>query len=409
MVEEDDSHYLKSVTSLGDTLRIVTNQDVYSKTGIKLASRGSRIDSSFYDKLVRHKLMPVLDECMTAENSVTTEELVSRAKRVFEACRQFSSIPGFVELERIWAVLSKIRLVDALAFKLTVAREKRPELLDHSLRIALLSIYLGLRRDLPETDLEALAMAAVFHDLGELHIDPEILGKSHSLTMDERRHIYAHPMIAYVILKAFREYHPLISTTVLQHHEYLDGSGYPAGLPCEKIGMLSQILGIAEVAGGIPNQDRLEIVLKLNKHKLNTDLIGHVAELLRSGTEESAGESSLADIERRLERLPKAFEDWEALFNHQKDVPIVKFANQRIQELRRALFDAGFNPYEPAWLVTVIEDGREGAQDVDALIQETCWQIRSLSRELNRLWPDFQSSARALSEWIDNSIEAMEN
>ncbi len=408
MSAEEDSHYLKSVTSLGDTREVVTNQDIYSRTGIKLASRGSRINSSFYDRLVRHKLMPNLDECMTVEGAVSTRELLSRAKALFENDSPLSGMAEFVEMERLWAIVSKINLNNALSFKLTVAREKRPEILEHSLRIMLLSLYIGLRRDLPESEMVALATAAAFHDLGELHIDPEILDKQHALTPDERRHIYAHPMTAHVILKGFPIYHPLISTAVLEHHEYLDGSGYPAGLPGEKIGHLSQILGIAEVTGGIRNRERLEIVLKLNKHKLNTHLIGLVSELFRPGAGASGADRNSGDIGKTLALLAESFDEWDKLCHARgADTPIVKFANQRIQNLRHALFDAGFNPYEPGWLISGIEDDPEGLLDVEALISESAWQLKSLVRELDRFWPD--KDGEAVKTWIGNCIQKMVN
>lgn len=410
MAEEYDSHYLKSITSLGDKCKIVTNQDIYSKTGIKIASRGTKIDSSFYDRLVKHKLMSGLDTCMTAENAVTIEEIRTGAQKVPETDPDFSQIGALVDQEGIWSAISNIKLNSALAFKLTVARENRPEILDHSLRIVLLSLYLGLRLDLPEDHLVALATAALFHDLGELHIDPELLKKSNTLSEEERRHIYAHPMTAFAILKELEEYHPLVSTAVLEHHEFLDGSGYPFGLTGQKIEPLAQILSIAEVTGGILDQRRLEIVLKLNKHKLNTDLIGYITELFKSKQGKTDSAQNIAEIDAQLAYLARAFEEWDGIFNNQ-DTPILKFTNLRLAQLRQSLFDAGFNPSEMRWLTSGIENDPDGMLDVQALISEARWQITNLSRELNRLWPDFGNSgdAGAVKGWIAKCVKCMEN
>lgn len=411
MAGENDSHYLKSVTTLGDKRRIVTNQDVYSKTGIKLASRGSKIDSSFYDRLVRHKLMPALDQCMTVEDSVSAAELLADTKKVLEGEPHFSRIAELVDPKQIWSAISKISLNNALSFKLTVARENRPELLEHSLRIALVSLYLGLRLDLPESQLAALATAAMFHDLGELHIDPEILKKK-ILSGEERRHIYAHPMTVYVILKEFAEYHPLVSSAVLEHHEYLDGSGYPAGLSGQRISPLAQIIAIAEVTGGIPDRQRQEIVLKLNKHKLSTDLIGHMSELFRDRPGAVSLSQSVAEMGEQLVHLAQAFKSWDEIFSRQKNAtPILRFTNQRISDLRMSLFDAGFNPAETGWLILGIENDNQEMQDVQALISEARWQITSLARELNRLWPALENDANAkiVTDWIANCSKCMEN
>ncbi len=402
MEEVDDPHYLKRVTSLGDTRRVVTNQDIFSKTGIKLATIGSRINSSFYDRLARHKLMPPLDQCMTVEDALTVDFLLAQAKRIFASEARFSAMEKLVDIENIWSAISSINLNNSLAFKLTVAREMRPVLLDHSLRIALISLYLGLRCRLPEKALIELATAAVFHDLGELHIDPDILEKSNDLTMLERRHIYAHPMVAYVILKDFPEYHPAISTTVLQHHECLDGSGYPAGI--SNIAFTAQILGMAEVVSGIANRHKLEIVLKLNKHKLNTDLIGYVIGLFRSEQSQSSPGKSIAEIEKKLVQLAKAFDEWDRI--KQRGNPLFTFADHRIFELRQALFDAGFNPLELDRLTRGIEDDPESLHDVHTLVDESFWQIKNLEREMNRL-PDYGKATEMeksiLKEWITRS------
>lgn len=402
MEDEEDPHYLKRVTSLGDRCKVVTNHDIYSKTGIKLAAIGSRINGSFYDRLARHKLMPPLDQCMMVENAVTVDFLLAQAKHIFASEARFSTMERRIDIESIWSAFSSINLNSPLAFKLTVAREMRPDLLDHSLRIALISLYLGLRCNLPEKALVEIATAAVFHDLGELHIDPDILEKKKDLTMLERRHIYAHPMVAYVILKDFPEYHPSISTTVLQHHECLDGSGYPAGV--SDISIAAQILCMAEVASGIANRHKLEIVLKLNKHKLNTDLIGYLIELFRSEQSQNNPGKGIAEIDKKLAQLAKAFEEWDQI--RKKGNPLFTFADQRIFELRQALFDAGFNPLELERLTLGIEDDPESMHDVHTLVNESFWQIKNLEREMNRL-PDYDKATEVeriiLKEWITRS------
>lgn len=402
MEEENDSHYLKSVTSLGDIRNIVTSRDIYSKNGIKLAGRGSRIDSSFYDRLVRHKLMLSLDQCMTAENAVTAEELLAGTKKLFEDEPRFFIITQLVDIKKIWSAISRIRLNDALAFKLTVAREMRPEILKHSLRILLVSLCIGSKCRLSEADLTDLAAAAIFHDLGELHIDPELL-KKNDLIPEERKHIYAHPMTAFLILKEFPEYHPVVSNAVLQHHEHLDGSGYPAGISGQRISPLAQILGVAEVTGGVADPHRLEIVLKLNMHRLNTTFIGHALELLKPNQEISVSDLSIAEIGERLSQLARAFEAWSEICRT-RDAPIFKLANQRILELRHSLFDAGFNPLELDWLTSGIENDPGEIRDVQTIVNESFWQIRNLERELNRLWPDFEKADDAdkqtLKDWI---------
>ena len=144
-------------------------------------------------------------------------------------------------------------------------------------------------------------------------------------------------------------------------------------------------------------------MLKLNMHKLNTEVIGHALELLKPDQEISGSDQSIGEIGDRLAQLARAFEAWNEICQT-RDAPIFKLANQRILELRHALFDAGFNPLELDWLTSGIENDPGEIQDVQTLVSESFWQIRNLERELNRLWPDFEKAADAdkqiLKDWI---------
>ena len=70
MNQRHDEPYIRSVTELGDTRNVVTSQAIYAGNNIKLVEKGVRVDSSLYERLVRHKLVPQIDECLMAEDGV---------------------------------------------------------------------------------------------------------------------------------------------------------------------------------------------------------------------------------------------------------------------------------------------------------------------------------------------------
>lgn len=117
--------------------------------------------------------------------------------------------------------------------------------------MTLIALILAIKSRLPERDLANVAAAGMLHDIGELHIDPALLRPGHPLDPDAMRHVYAHPMTAYLILQTYPMFHPEISTAVFEHHERLDGSGYPRGLKGEEIGRLGQILMLAEAVNAL--------------------------------------------------------------------------------------------------------------------------------------------------------------
>ena len=84
MTERYDEHYINSVTALGDTHEVVTSQAVFTRNGIKLVERGTRVNSALRDKLLQHKLQPAIDQCLSVEGGVTQASLRDRARELAE-------------------------------------------------------------------------------------------------------------------------------------------------------------------------------------------------------------------------------------------------------------------------------------------------------------------------------------
>ena len=103
---------------------------------------------------------------------------------------------------------------------------------------------------LKDHELEAINMAGLIHDIGKISIPSEILSKPGRLSELEFDLIKTHPHIGYSILKEIEFPWP-IAQIVYQHHEYMDGSGYPQGLHGEEIGLLARILTVADVVEAI--------------------------------------------------------------------------------------------------------------------------------------------------------------
>ena len=89
-----DEHYVRAVTRMGDERAVVTNQPIYTRNRIKLVNQGVRVDSSLFDRLAAHKLIPKIDECLDVENGVTHEVLRDDARKLLDGT------PALAELGR---------------------------------------------------------------------------------------------------------------------------------------------------------------------------------------------------------------------------------------------------------------------------------------------------------------------
>lgn len=100
---------------------------------------------------------------------------------------------------------------------------------------------------LNEHTVNGLELAAMVHDVGQINVPAEILCRPGKLSSNEYLLIKQHPQTGYDTLKDIQFPWP-IATIVLQHHERLDGSGYPQGLKGDQILLESQIMAVADVA-----------------------------------------------------------------------------------------------------------------------------------------------------------------
>ncbi len=116
----------------------------------------------------------------------------------------------------------------------------------HQRRVADLACAIATEMKLPRDVIEGIRIAGIVHDLGKISVPAEILNKPGRLKEIEFNLIKSHPSVAYDILKTIDFPWP-IAMIVLQHHERLDGSGYPAGLRAKDITIEAKVLYVADV------------------------------------------------------------------------------------------------------------------------------------------------------------------
>lgn len=118
----------------------------------------------------------------------------------------------------------------------------------HSVNVGVLSMVMGVALDMNRDELYKLGLGALLHDIGKVFIDRKIINKTDSLTPEEFEEIKKHPVLGYEHLNNANLNFPASSLIgILQHHERMDGSGYPDGLSGEEINKFSRIIAISDV------------------------------------------------------------------------------------------------------------------------------------------------------------------
>lgn len=415
----DSPHYLRALTDMADRRAVVTQDAIYTDNGIKLVEKGARIDSRLYDRLVQHKLREPIDRHLTVENAVDVPALIAAGQDLAEQ----GVLPQMLaqalgSAGKLLAPLRSVSLPDPVAFKLTVMRDQRPGLFEHSLQMMMVAVFLGLKSGLSESDCVPLAAAALLHDAGVLHMDPSWMDPLNKVTGVQRKHLVAHPITSMLMLKDAGVYPRSVEIAVLEHHERMDGSGYPRGLPGAEISPMGRILLLAEVVTAfyekytdMPAQ-RLSLVLRLNHRKFPAALVAHVLPLLH---EDVARDSALmplgADAPVQIDTLAGAFEQWEQLkaalppAARQEPGSVFAFADIRLQALQKALIEAGSHPRQQGDLLEQLQGDALGLAEVALVGREALWQLQSIVNACYRRWPQLTDRASpadaAVADWCD--------
>lgn len=124
---------------------------------------------------------------------------------------------------------------------------ERPTIFSHSVNVAVISLIIGIYLNYDRTDLINLCVGALLHDIGKSLIDVNLIAKETPLTYDEFEIVKGHPEKGYYYLYDKEYIHSDIKQIILQHHERIDGLGYPNGIMGNQINKMAKIVSVADV------------------------------------------------------------------------------------------------------------------------------------------------------------------
>ncbi|MDD5711420.1 MAG: PAS domain S-box protein [Smithellaceae bacterium] len=146
----------------------------------------------------------------------------------------------------------------------------------HQQRVAKLAQAVAEEMGLPTEQVEGVRVAALIHDIGKLHVPAEILSKPSHLSHPEQEMVKTHPQAGYDILKDISFQWP-VALAVLQHHERLNGSGYPFGLLGGEIILEAKVLAVADIVEAMashrPYRPSLGLVTALDEIATNRGIL----------------------------------------------------------------------------------------------------------------------------------------
>lgn len=413
----DDRHYLHDVIGLGDKLAVTTHQPVYGRNGVKLVDVGARIDQSLYERLMQHKLLPPIDDCVAVEGGVSALSLRDDIDvRLNERPVLAKLLDAALDRARLAALVSSIPLDSVASLKLTVAREQRPTLYQHTLDVVIVASAMAALEKNSDAWLTGNIEAALFHDIGFLHIPPALVESSRDLAPEELRHLYSHPVTGHLIVGKLPDVDPVVGAAILEHHERLDGSGYPRQLVAGQIGAMGQLLGVAEVAASLLNNAtqgaalvRLSIILRMNYGKLSPTYSEHLTSLVSRLDPASQYSSDGRDnVLEACIQVSEIVEEWKTIRDELAAIrPLpsaIAILFDRVDALDHRLADVGLDLQHWQMIDEQSENDPLARHEVRTIAAESIWQLRSIAREAQRRWHSEMGADNpmppALANWL---------
>lgn len=388
-------HYLEKVIDLAEQLPVVATEDIYDARGNKLLAKGAKVSRLLQEKLILHKLTKPIETSLRVSGGVDAGIIVKTAERLLAENQPLKALVAVSQGSgpSPTALLSRLQFGNAITMMLTIVERGGNAALDHAVTVAITAACFAKHLELPPELQEACALAGLLHDIGELYFDPAYLAPGRQLLPHEWAHLVVHPRTGQMLIAEHESYPPEVARAVAEHHERLDGSGYPRRLSGNAISPCGQVLAAAEAISGMLRGnnalERAEVAMKLITSEHDRRIAGAVSRARKhghAGQPSSFSNSAPAQDGAGLyQNIVATISLALALAKSNGLSPATRELLERIaarlSQLQRAALSSGLN----LALLPDDNDGFDGLMLFEHAVvtAEISWRLRDLSRELS--------------------------
>ena len=238
--------------------------DLFTNDGIVLLKKGSKFTKNLIEKINQNNIFSVYIKDAHSQGEI--HRLVDPVlrikgygivKKIFDAIGNRKPDGTHAPLSTMSMNEELVTLMEEILYGMTGVKDKQLEYIDikntksyiysSAVNTALLSVLIGWELGVSADFTRQLFLGGIYHDVGMMMAPEEVLYKTEPLTMEDKKYIITHPIVGHSYLKnqVFLSAH--VKAIAYQHHENLDGTGYPNRLKGDEIHLLSQIVGLADI------------------------------------------------------------------------------------------------------------------------------------------------------------------
>lgn len=384
-------HCVERIVKLSERKIVSASDDIYDDRGFKLWAKGNPVSRDIQEKLVRRKLAKPLESSLIVDGAVTFADVVADC---FQLMGEQPLLAAFTDNAGAKAVLnssSSLPIPASLRLLLTSTKEDHVQSYLHVLHVTCICAGLAAKLPISAGDTQVLMMAALLHDIGELYINPDYLCSGRRLEPHEWKHVVSHPRIGQLLIQELTALPAAVGQCVAQHHERLDGSGYPAQVTADKLHRFSAWIAAADattailIRGGVGVAARVAMALRIVPEEYDRSVVGVIHQSLRQ-SDNAAGDVGDCDCAKRatgiLERLDQSLREARAIVvnnEHAFAVKIVDAMETVLNNLAKSLRSTGVLDAES--LGDAMCDP-ELLSEMCLVVREVEWRLRNLARNL---------------------------
>ncbi|MFZ5547323.1 MAG: HD-GYP domain-containing protein [Pseudomonadota bacterium] len=309
-----NQHALATILEASQTKNIIASRDIFDISGIKLWARDQPVSAALQRKLLDRQLRNPLESCLLAEDGVTAYSLVQAAEAVLERPTALTALVR-PHAARIVKEVAHLPLHSVPQLLLTACQASRPALFDHAVQAMVLCGAMMDAEAGSTAELRMAMLAGLLHDLGEMYIDPRYgeADADRELDILSYQQLVVHPHVGHLLIAQLTNYPAALPRAIAEHHERLDGSGYPHGLQRDGISPLGRMLAVAEGTLGVlraterPHLARASVSLRVVPGEFDLNWVRAIEAAARAQPLRSAS-LSLPAVQSRLGRLDTALQ-----------------------------------------------------------------------------------------------------
>lgn len=395
-----NGHFLDKVMALAEEGRVEASEDIIAVNGMKLIAKGAKLSVDMQERLLMHRLKKPLEKSMCVEDPVDVRMIIEEAERLADEIQAFGPLLGSIRKGiSPLHILNNTELNNALKMLLTLIEHGGHDSLRHYVAVSLVGFGLAHRMGASEHTRQTVTIGGMFHDAGELYIDPEILKQGTNLHPAEWKHVFAHPVIGQKLIAEVSQFDPAVATAMLEHHERYNGHGYPRKLNTLQISFAGQLLGVAETITGMlmrkgGSLERADIALKVIPHEYSPMIVSAVSGCAREARAlrprealDCAGSElreKLADLSARLASADEHLNNLGRLFERTPTLAkLVEEIDARLAVVERAFVSTGLHARsdDPSHRLLAYDDA-DIAFEIAGVINEIEWRVKEIHRDI---------------------------